>query len=83
MEVSQKISRGGMWGKECGPLRARAVRLQILEELAEEPNLNVSALAVRVDVDQSEGRALASVTGLDGDHVLVVFSADLQFRDRA
>ncbi len=83
MEVSQKISRGGMRRKECGPLRARAVRLQILEELAEEPSLNVSALAVRVDVDQSEGRALASVTWLDGDHVLVVFSADLQFRDRA
>src|SRR5258708_11733216 len=45
------------------------------------PSLDVSAFAARMHVDQSEGRSLARLTGLDGHGMLVILGADLQLSD--
>jgi hypothetical protein len=55
----------------------------VVDALIFRPYLDVPAFSVGINVDQREGRSLATTTRLDGDHVLVVLSADLQFRDRA
>jgi hypothetical protein len=43
--------------------------------------LDVALLAVRVNVNQREGRAAVAVVRFDGDHVLVVLRADFQLGD--